>query len=156
MEKLFIDKKASDNKYLHRHFHISADCGIIYVGEKYGDDAVIELLVQHAKSFYKLLAEDVKKNGFEPLKKYFVELFEKEEYSEHLHTELSDETLKITIDKCPAVVYMKSEGHTPSKWYKETTYTTYKILADMCNLDFEVKYYNEEDGSTEFVFKRRK
>ena len=103
-----------------------------------------------------MLAEDVKKNGFEPLKKYFVELFEKEEYSEYLHTELSDETLKIIIDKCPAVVYMKSEGHTPSKWYKETTYTTYKVLADMCNLDFKVKYYNDEDGSTEFTFIRRK
>jgi len=55
MEKLFIDRKASDNKYLHRDFHVSADNGITYVGKKYGDEAVKEYLTQYAKSFYKLL-----------------------------------------------------------------------------------------------------
>ena len=156
MEKLFIDRKASDNKYLHRDFHVSADNGITYVGEKYGDDEVIEYLTQYAKSFYKLLVEKYMEMGLKALEENFINVYEKEEWSEYLHTDLTEDSLKVTVNKCPAVTYMKSIGHTPSKWYKETTYTTYKILADMCNLDFEVKYYNEEDGSTEFVFMRRK
>lgn len=156
MEKLHIDRKATDNKYLHKDFHVTADIGIIYVGENYGDDAVKEYLTQYAKSFYKLLVEEVNKKGLKAIEDDFKNVFEKEEWTEYLHTELTNDSLKIKIDKCPAITFMKSTGHTPSRWYKETTYTTYKTLADMCNLDFTVNYYNEEDGSTEFMFKRRK
>lgn len=152
MEKLHIERKAADNKYLHRDFHISADIGITYVGENYGDDAVKDYLTQYAKSFYKPLAEDVKKNGLKSLEENFENVYKKEEWTEYLHTTLTENELTVKIDKCPAVTFMKSTGHTPSKWYKETTYTVYSVLAEMCKLSFSVKYYNEEDGSTEFKF----
>ena len=156
MEKLHIDRKAADNKYLHRDFHVSADIGIMYVGENYGDDAVKAYLTQYARSFYKLLVEEVNKKGLKAIEDDFKNVFEKEEWTEYLHTELTSDWLKIKIDKCPAITFMKSTGHTPSRWYKETTYTTYKTLAEMCGLLFVVNYYNEEDGSTEFIFKRSK
>lgn len=156
MEKLHIERKAADNKYLHKDFHVTADIGITYVGENYGDEAVKDYLTQYAKSFYKLLAEKVKENGLKALEENFISVYTKEEWTKYLHTELTKDKLKITVKKCPAVIFMKSTGHTPSKWYKETTYTVYKVLADMCNLDFNVEYYNEEDGSTEFEFARRK
>ena len=156
MEKLHIERKAADNKYLHKDFHVTADIGITYVGENYGDDAVKEYLTQYAKSFYKPLAEEVKSKGLKSLEENFINVYAKEEWTEYLHTTLTEDKLKVKIDKCPAVIFMKSTGHTPSKWYKETTYTVYRALADMCNLDFTVKYYNEEDGSTEFEFARRK
>ena len=156
MEKLHIERKAADNKYLHKDFHVSADIGITYVGENYGDDAVKDYLTQYALSFYKLLAEEVKEKGLIALRENFINVYKKEEWTEYLHTELTDNELKVKIDKCPAVTYMKSTGHTPSKWYKETTYTVYSVLAEMCGLNFAVNYYNEEDGSTEFEFARRK
>ena len=87
MEKLFIEKKASDNKYLHRDFFVTGDIGIAYVGETYGDEAVQEYLQQYAKSYYKLLAEDVKKNGLVSLKEYFENVYEKEEWSEYISAE---------------------------------------------------------------------
>ena len=34
MEKLFIDRKASDNKYLHKTFRVTTDIGITCLGEK--------------------------------------------------------------------------------------------------------------------------
>ena len=150
MEKLHIERKASDNKYLHRDFHVSADNGITYVGENYGDDAVKDYLTQYAKSFYAPLAEEVKEKGLVALKENFENVYKKEEWSEFLHLTLSEKELKVKIDRCPAVCYMKSIGHTPSKWYKETTYTVYTVLAEMCGLDFTVGYYSEEDGSAEF------
>ena len=154
MEKLHIERKAADNKYLHKDFHVTADIGISYVGENYGDKAVKEYLTQYANSFYKLLAEEVKLKGLKALKANFENVYAKEEWSEYLHTELTEKELKVKIDKCPAVSFMKQSGHSPSKWYKETTYTVYKVLAEMCGLKFEVAYYNEEDGSTEFKFVR--
>ena len=156
MEKLHIERKAADNKYLHKDFHVTADIGITYVGENYGDDAVKDYLTQYAKSFYKLLAEEVKEKGLIALKENFENVYKKEEWTEYLHTDLSENELKIKIDKCPAVTFMKSTGHIPSKWYKETTYIVYKVLAEMCGLKFTVNYYNEEDGCTEFQFIRRK
>ena len=156
MEKLHIERKAADNKYLHKDFHVTADIGISYVGENYGDNAVKEYLTQYAKSFYKLLVEEVKESGLEALQDDFLNVYKKEECLEDLHVELTEDALRIKIDKCPAVMFMKSIGHIPSKWYKETTYTTYKVLADMCELDFIVNYYNNEDGGTEFMFIRRK
>ena len=155
MEKLHIERKAADNKYLHRDFHISADIGITYVGENYGDEAVREYLTQYTKSFYKLLAEEVHTKGLIALKENFINVYKKEEWSEYLHTELTENELKVKIDKCPAITYMKSAGHTPSQWYKETTYTVYKVLAEMCGLGFTVNYYNEDNGRCEFTFSKQ-
>ena len=152
MEKLYIERKASDNKYLHRDFHISADIGIAYIGEKYGDDAVKEYLTQYTRSFYKLFVKEVKAKGLVILKNNFEKIFKNEEWSSYLHCSFTEMELKIKIDKCPAVTYMKSMGHIPSKWYKETTCTVYAVLAEMCGLRFEINYYNEYDGSTEFRF----
>ena len=153
---LIMERKASDNKYLHKDFHVTADIGITYVGENYGDAAVKDYLKQYALSFYKPLAEEVKNKGLKPLEENFINVYTKEEWTEYLHTELTENELRVKIDKCPAVIFMKSTGHTPSKWYKETTYTVYRTLADMCGLDFKVGYYNEEDGSTEIEFLRGK
>ena len=40
MAKRVMDRRAADNKYLHRDFHVSGDLGIQYVGERYGDNGV--------------------------------------------------------------------------------------------------------------------
>lgn len=156
MEKLFIERKASDNKYLHKDFHVTADVGISYVGENYGDDAVVEYLTEYAKSFYKPLIQDILKNGLISLKKNFEKVYKKEEWSEFFHAELLDDKLTVTIDKCPAVTFMKESGHTPSKWYKQTTFTVYAVLAKECGLKFNVEYYREEDGGAKFSFWREK
>ena len=95
MEKLNIERKAADNRYLHRDFHVSADIGIIYVGENYGDNAVKDYLTQYAKSFYKPLAEEVKAKGLVALKENFENVYKKEEWSEYLHTTLTENELKV-------------------------------------------------------------
>lgn len=152
-EKLFIERKASDNKYLHRDFFVTGDIGIAYVGEKYGDDAVIEYLEQYAKSCYKLLIKEFFEKGITTIKDYFVTLYKKEEWEEFAQVVLKENFLTVTVSKCPAITYMKSVGHLPSKWYKETVYTVYGTLAKECGLYFNVVYYNECDGSMEIVFK---
>lgn len=152
MKKLIIERKSSDNKYLHRDFFVSGDIGISYVGNKYGDQAVVEYLIQYTKNYYSKLAERVLEKGFVELENYFKEIFEKEERLEFLRTKSEKDKLTITIEKCPAVTYMKSVGHQPSKWYRETTYTVYGELAKMCGFNFKVEYYNEQDGSSKFCF----
>ena len=155
MKNYFMNRKASDNKYLHRDFFISGDIGLKYVGENYGDAGVEEYLTMHAKSFYKTLAEEYALSGLSAIRAYFEKVYKNEEWLDNLHVEETEKRLKITIDKCPAITYMKSVGHKISKWYKQTTYITYEVLAKMCGLDFFVEYYNEEDGSTSFFFLKK-
>ena len=33
-----MERKASDNKYLHKDFHVTLDLGITYIGEHFGGD----------------------------------------------------------------------------------------------------------------------
>jgi hypothetical protein len=97
-EKLYIERKASDNKYLHRDFFVTGDIGISYVGENYGDNAVKEYLTQYAKSFYKLIFKQVEQNGLKALEEDVKNVYAKEEWTEYLHTELTNNSLKIKVD----------------------------------------------------------
>ena len=78
-----------------------------------------------------------------------------EEASDVLTTNLSDDKLTVQISQCPAVRFMKSIGHTPCPWYGETTKTVYKVIAEKSGLDFNLSYYEDETGKTEFTFTRR-
>lgn len=151
-EKLFMDRKASDNKYLHRDFHLSADIGIAYVGNNYGDDAVKEYLVQFTKSYFAKLASEVKERGLIALKDYLHKIFNAEEKSDYIQTDLTNNQLRVKVVRCPAIEYMQSVGKTPSKWYGETTKTVYLELAKMCGLNFNLIFYDQKTGSSEYVF----
>ena len=80
----------------------------------------------------------------------------KEEMPEVFHADLTgDESLTITIDKCPAVTFMKEHNYTPSKWYIELTRTVNMVIADELDLAFSLEYYKEEDGACQYRFWRR-
>ena len=152
MEKLHIERKACDNKYLHKDFHVTVDNGLTYVGTNYGDKAVEEFLTQYATNFYAPFVQIFKRDGLVAIENRFKEVYKKEEWEEFLHTFLTKNELVIKIDKCPAITYLKSIGSTPSRWYKELTYTVYKVLAEMCGIGFKVDYYCEETGKAQLVF----
>ena len=153
-EHLKIERKAQDNKYLHRDFHITADIGIAYVGELFGDEGVKEYLTQYAKSAHKLLAEEVKKDGLNALRGYFENIYLAEERPEYISAEADENSLRIRISRCPAIEFMKENGHQPTKWYGQTVTTVYPVLAEMCGLKFELKRYDDQTGAAEFLFKK--
>jgi Fic family protein len=129
---------------LHKDFHVTADIGISYVGENYGDDAVKEYLTQYAKSFYKLLVEEVKKNGLKALEDDFINVYRKEECLEDLHVELTEDALKdlhqiLMNDVNRGGLYrnvdisIKGSNHTPPSHIK--VYDRMKKYFDTINQD---------------------
>ena len=146
-----IDMKAEDNKYFHRDFHISGDTALRYCAEKFGRDTMISFLTDFVKNYYAPKIEIVKKNGLPALKEWIEKLYEIEESPEVLHCTLSENELKVTIDKSPVIEYMRSLTKEPSEYYIEETRTLYKAIADECGLKFNLEYYNE-DGGTSFTF----
>lgn len=150
-----MDRRAADNKYLHRDFHVSGDIGLGYVGEKYGDNGAKEYLRRYATAYYKPLVEAIKNNGLVELKKHIENIYEIEEALDVLKTTLTKNELLIEVDHCPAIAYMKSIGHTPSKWYIEETRTVNETIADNSDLGFEMLSYDTESGKTKYRFFRR-
>ena len=155
MDNLVMDITAEDNKYLHKDFHVTADNGLMYVGRKYGDNGVREYLYRFAKAFYKPLFDAFKENGLKALMEHQQKLYEEEEMPDVFHAELTEDCLTVTIDKCPAVTFMKEHGYTPSKWYIEMTRTVNMAIADELDLGFSLEYYNEENGACKYSYFRR-
>lgn len=155
MTKKVIDVRASDNKYLHRDFHISADIGVAYVGERFGDNGVREYLTDFAKAYYAPLITSVRERGLVAIKEHLQETYEKEEMAEVLHMELTDQELLVTVDRCPAITYFKQEGHQASKWYVELTRTVHETIADACDLGFDLISYDQATGAARYRFFKR-
>lgn len=152
MPKLVMERKASDNKYLHRDFHISSDNGISYVGDKYGDVGVENFLRKFAKSYFQLLVVEVREKGLIAIKEYIENIYKVEETEDAIEINLAENVLNVKVKYCPAVKYMKEQGHTPSKWYKMSTSVVYEQLAKDCGLKFAMGDYNDENGQTEYSF----
>jgi hypothetical protein len=111
----------------------------------------MEFLTAYVKGYYSPVIATVKEGGLPTLKAWIEKIYEIEEATELLHTELTDNTLTVTIDKSPVIEYMKGLNQKPSEYYIEETRTMYRIVAEESGLSFELLYYNE-DGGTKFVF----
>ena len=149
---LVMERRAADNKYLHRDFHVTADIGISYVGEHFGDTGVREYLTRYAKSFYKKLADEVRAHGVLQIKDYIYKIFSAEERADYVSFSYEEGVLTVKIKKCPAIEAMREMSHTPSRWYAETTKTVYPALAEMSGVGFQLISYDDETGAAEFKF----
>ena len=151
--KIVVDMKAEDNKYLHRDFHLLGDFALKYCGANYGKEGVAEFLTAYTKGYYAPVIESIKKGGLKAVSEWIQKVYEIEEASELLHTDLTDTSLTVTVEKSPVIEYMRGLNQEPSEYYIEETRTMYKVIAEESGLSFELLYYNE-DGGTKFVFRQ--
>jgi len=154
MPKLFIDRRPSDNKYLHRDFHLGFDQSLQYLGSKYNDSAVDEFLDIFARKFYLPLINDIKKTGFAALRKHITDIYETEEAPDALRFFETESELKVSLSVCPAVSYMRSSGHIPSKYFVKGTSAVNRAIAEEASLGFEMLSYNDQTGAAEYRFFR--
>lgn len=150
-----FDIKPSDNKYLHRDFHLSGDRCLRYCGEKYGDNGVREFLRGFTGVYFGPLIEEIKANGLAVLEKHIRRIYEIEEAPEVLHTALAEGTLTVTVDRSPVIAYMRSLNQKPSKYYIEETRTVNEEIADESGYGFLLDYYNDDGGCRYRFFERR-
>ena len=153
-DSIVLDIKAEEHKYLHRDFHIIGDLALKYCGDNYGDNCVRSFLTSYANHYYAPQIADIKSRGLIAIKDWLEKVYEIEEASELLHTELTEDCLTVTVDKSPAIAFMYQANQKPSKYYIEQTRTLYSAIADACDLGFALEYYNE-DGATRFKFLKR-
>ncbi len=153
MAKQIMDRRASDNVYLHQDFHGALSTGIQYLEEHYGEEAVREYLRQFTTAFYGPLIEDFKQRGLVALKEHFEKLYETE--GGDVQITLTDDELLIKVAACPAVVHMQEHNHTVARLWHETTKTVNEALCEGTPFAAELLEYNPETGTSRQRFYRR-
>ena len=143
-------RKASENKYLHRDFHISMKMALDYCHALYGDDDVKQYLRQFSQAYFKPLAEQIHCEGLPALKEYFEQIYAAEEAG--VKAGLQGSLLTISIPCCPAIAYLKKSGHEIPPYYDYTTTIVYDELCRMAGIGFYLDEYDHETGKCSMRF----
>ena len=153
LSKQIITRKASDNVYFHKDFHIALNYGIDYLHKKFGKESVKEYLSQFADAYYSSLKKELKEKGLIAIKEHYEEIYKIENAIFNMN--FSHDELIISLTASPAVMHIKSTGHHVSKLFSETILTVNKTLCRNTSYDVEMKDYNEENGGYNLRFFKR-
>ena len=153
MPKEVMERRASDNKYLHKDFHGALSAGIAYLQKSYGDEAVREYLRQFTRSFHGPLIDEVRRDGLPALERHFRRLYENE--GGDVEIALSEDELVVCVKACPAVTHMRREGYAVAELFWETTRTVNEALVEGTPFGAELLEYDEETGRSVQRFCRR-
>ena len=141
-----LDKRASDNRYLHRDFHRSMDLGLSYLAEQGGVRAAEAYLRRLASTYHAPLMARMRAEGLSAFEAYLLDLYRLEEAKDAIHTERSGEELRVRIEYCPGVRAIRAMGASPSALYVETTRIVYDEIARRCGYVFQLWDYDPDTG----------
>ena len=145
-----MERKASDNKYLHKDFHISMNLLMKYIYDNFGEEALIAYLKQYSRAYFKPLNQKLKTGDKEALTDYFRDIYEKEEWPVKITT--NENSVEIIQDACPGISHIMSKGWRPCPFYRETYSTVYKTLCEETPFEYILEYFNEETGACKQLF----
>jgi len=139
-----MDRRASDNVYLHKDFHGALNAGIEYLHEHYGADAVRDYLRQFTIVYYAPLISRMKNEGLSALKEHFEKIYEIE--GGGIKISFSEDELVIDVKVCPAVLHIWSQGYPVARLFLETTKTVNEALCEGTPFTAELIEYDEKTG----------
>lgn len=144
MSKEIMDRRAADNAYLHRDFHISMKMALDYCHQRYGDEGVLEYLRTFSSRYFKPLSDEIRSRGLAPLVAYFKEIYAAEEAE--VETILKGNVLTVRIPRCPAVTHLVSKGHDIPPYYDGTTLVVYEEICRDTGVRFVLDEYDRRTG----------
>jgi len=152
--KQTLTRKAADNAYFHRDFHLVLNNAIAYLHEKFGEAAVRDYLVQFAAAWYAPLKKSLQEKGLAALQEHYEKIYTVEGARSEMV--LTPDELTIRLLASPAVEYIKSKGQTVSTLFYKTVETVNREICRDTSFDFELAAYHSENGSYTLHFFRRK
>jgi len=148
-----MERKALDNKYLHKDFHVALNLMLTNLYEHFGKDGLVNYLKQYAQAYYQPLNNKLKSGDIKVLTDYFEEIYAKEEWPV---TVTSDENfLEITQNACPAISHIRMKGNKICPHYSETYNTVYKTLCESTPFEYVLLYFDDETGACKQQFIRK-
>ena len=153
MAKEVMRRRASDNEYLHKDFHGALNCGLNYLHQHFGEEAVRKYLRDFTLTFYAPLRADLKKRGLVALKEHFEKIYRIE--GGEVEFEMSETQFTIRVAACPAVMHIRKLGNPVAPLFYETTRTVNETLCEGTPFAFELTEYEPETGRSVQHFYRR-
>ncbi len=151
-DTLVMERKATDNDYFHRDFHSSMNMGIHYLGERFGQEAVEMYLTRYTMHVYRPVIEKICLMGLSAIEETLRETYEKEKAADALVLTRTSDSLTVHVRYCPAVRHLRQTGRIVSPWYRYTTETVMRILAEKAGAVFSMIQYDEETGAACYTF----
>ena len=148
-----MERRSSDNKYLHKDFHISQNILMGYIYRSFGADALINYLEQFAIAYHKPLNQKMKQGNTGALLNYFTEIYKKEEWPVKITS--GEDYVEIEQDACPGISHIMAKGGKPCPCYRETYHTIYKTLCKDTPFEYILKYFHDETGACKQLFLRK-
>jgi hypothetical protein len=148
-----MERRASDNEYLHKDFHGALSCALDYLSDNYGEEAVRDYLRKFTRSFYAQLIADIKTRGLIAIKEHYEKVYQIEGGKAEFN--LTGDELAITVEKCPAITHLRENSRTVSPLFYETTRTVNEALCEGTPFASELLDYDAQTGAGIQRFFRR-
>jgi hypothetical protein len=148
--KKVMKRKASDNKYLHKDFHLSMNILMNYINDNFGKEKLIEYLEQFAEAYHKPINQALKAGDIDALFKYFTDIYNKEEWPVKISR--GQDYIEIKQDACPGITHIKAKGGIPCPYYIETYQTVYSTVCKDTSFEYVLKDFDYETGACEQLF----
>ena len=148
-----MTRKASDNKYLHRDFHITLNILLEYLDAHFGKEAVIQYLSQYARAYHQPLHEQLKAGNMSALSDYMTQIYQKEEWSVRIRS--GEGFIELQQNACPGMSHIKASGKQPSLYYIETYRTVYETLCEGTPIQYQLQYFDNETGACTQLFTKK-
>ena len=151
--KEVMHRQAADSVYFHQDFHGALSCGIEYLHEHFGENAVREYLHEFTLTFYAPLRQALQANGLVALKDHFEAMYRQE--GGDVQFELATDELTIRVAACPAVAHMRAHNYPVARLFHETTRTVNEALCEGTPYVAELVEYDPQTGRSVQCFRRR-
>jgi hypothetical protein len=153
MPKEILTRRAADNPYLHKDFHVALSTGIAYLESRFGAQAVRDYLKRLARGYYAPLTRSIQEKGLAALRDYLQGVYAQE--GGKVATTFSDDEMLVEVDECPAVMHMRAHGYAVAPLFSETGKTLYEELCEGTPFVAEWLRYDELTGASAVRFRRR-
>ena len=153
MTKEVMERRASDNDYLHKDFHAALSVGIEYLHKNYGEQAVRDYLREFANTFYAPLKEALKQYGLVAVKEHYEKIYKIE--GGKVDITFSKDEFVLKVEACPAVVHMRQNGYIVADLFHETTKAVNEAICEGSDFVFELIEYDNQTGRSVQRFYRK-
>ena len=149
-----LDIKPGDHEYFHPDFHSSLNMGIHYLGHNYGLDALNDYLKLYTEHVYKKVIDAMKEDPLKAIENSIRNTYKLEKAEDVLGIENDGKSLRVKIAYCPAVKHLRKTGRDVTPFFRYSTETVMKTLAEHGGLKFTMESYDEETGAAAYSFER--
>jgi len=119
VSKKVLRGRPSDHPYLHKDFHGALSFAVDYVEERFGAEALRELLGRVARTVFSPLIAQAREGGLEAMRKHLCRVFTEE--GGEFEAGLDEGELVFVVRRCPAISHMRRHGYRVATHFCETT-----------------------------------